>query len=314
MADRSLILTLAKVLIAAAWVDGEVTQDEINSAKDLLFHLPHTAANAPGMRLTSREWSILEMYVESPVDAAERARLVSELQTALRTPEDKALVLDMLEEVVRADGAVSPEETAVLAEIKESIDQADTGLMGKLSRLFGGAVERRSEAAQGPNRELFYDDFVQNRVFYSVNQRLQAEGKSLSLDDGDLRKYSLAGALMAKVAQTDRTVTDAEFEAMAEALQERWDVARETAVFITEVAVSQTSATQDMYRMQREFASLTSETERERFIEVLFLVAAADDQVSFEETEEIRLLANGLNLSHSQFIAAKLAAAGQSAP
>lgn len=312
MADRSLILTLAKVLIAAAWVDGEVTQDEINSAKDLLFHLPHRAANAPGMKLSSREWATLEMYAESPVAADERARLVGELQEALRSPEDKALVLSMLEGVLQADGAVSSEETAVLAEIKDAIDQTETGLVSKLNRLFGGAVARRSAAVQGPNREQFYNDFVQNKVFYAVNQRLQLEGQSLTLPDEDLRKYSLAGALMAKVAHTDRTVMDEEFTVMVEALQARWGVKRETAVFIAEVAIAQISATQDMYRMQREFATLTSEAERERFIEVLFLVAAADGQVSFEETEEIRLLATGLNLAHPQFIAAKLAASAQS--
>jgi len=309
MADRSLILTLAKVLIAAAWVDGEVTQEEVNSAKDLLFHLPHVAANAPGMKLSSREWATLEMYVESPVGADERARLVAELQEALRSPEDKALVLSMLEGLVQADGAVSGEETAVLAEVKEAIDQTDVGLTGKLSRLFGGAVARRSEATRGPNREQHYDDFVQNKVFYAVNQRLQTEGKSLTLPKEELRKYSLAGALMAKVAQTDRTVTDEELAVMVEALEKRWQVARETAVFVAEVAIAQISATQDMYRMQREFATLTSEEERERFVEALFLVAGADGQVSFEETEEIRLLATGLNLAHTQFIAAKLAAA-----
>jgi len=267
------------------------------------------AANAPGMKLSSREWATLEMYVESPVGAAERARLVAELQEALRSPEDKALVLSMLEGLVQADGTVSGEETAVLAEVKEAIDQTDVGLVGKLNRLFGGAVARRSEAAQGPNREQFYDDFVQNKVFYAVNQRLQAEGKSLALPKEALRKYSLAGALMAKVAQTDRTVTDDELAVMVEALEKRWQVARETAVFVAEVAIAQISATQDMYRMQREFATLTTEEERERFVEALFLVAGADGQVSFDETEEIRLLATGLNLAHTQFIAAKLAAA-----
>lgn len=310
MADRTLILTLAKVLIAAAWVDGGVTQDEINSAKDLLFHLPHTAANAPGMKLSSREWATLEMYVESPIDAAERARLLAELQEALRSPEDKALALAMLEGVVQADGVVSAEETAVLNEIKQAIDQADIGLAGKLSRLFGGAVQRRSAAA-GPNREQFYQDFVQNKVFYAVNQRLQLEGKRLDISEADLRKYSLAGALMAKVAHLDDAVTDGEVAVIVRALREGWGVSEETAVFITEVATAQMSAIQDVFRMQREFATITSEAERESFIEVLFLVAGADGSVTIDEIEEIRRMANGLNLSHPQFIAAKLAAGKQ---
>ena len=74
MSDKNLILTLAKVIVAAAWADGEMTLEEINSLKDLLFQLPH----AGGVQITGREWARLEMYIESPVGAAERARLVEQ--------------------------------------------------------------------------------------------------------------------------------------------------------------------------------------------------------------------------------------------
>ena len=40
MRDETLILTLAKVLIASAWADGELTNDEVNCIKDLMFNLP----------------------------------------------------------------------------------------------------------------------------------------------------------------------------------------------------------------------------------------------------------------------------------
>jgi uncharacterized tellurite resistance protein B-like protein len=309
MADRNLVMTLAKVLIAAAWADGEVTAEEINSVKDLLFHLPHVPQNAPGMRLSSQEWTVLEMYMESPVAEAERTGLVNDLQEALRSPEDKSLALAMLTGLVQADGVVSAEETAVLQEIRAAIQEADTGLFSKLGRLFGGAVQKRSDA-YAPNREQHYDDFVKNKVYFAVQQRLQATGQQLNLADADLRKYSLAGALMAQVAHLDRVVTDEERAAMVAALQARWGVAEETAVFITEVALSQVNATLDTFRMQREFTTSTSEAERERFVELLFVVAGADGQASFDETEEIRRLAMGLNLSHTQFIDAKLRAKG----
>ncbi len=309
MADRNLILTLAKVLIAAAWADGEVTLEEVNSVKDLLFHLPHVPENAPGMRLSSQEWAVLEMYMETPVAEAERTRLVDDLQEALRSPEDKSLAVAMLEGLVQADGEVTAAETAVLHEIRTAVETADVSLMGKLGRLFGGAVQKRA-AANAPNREQHYDDFVKNKVYFAVRQRLQATGQQLDLSDAELRQYSLAGALMAQVAYQDRAVTDEERAAMVAALQERLGVTGETAVFITEVALSQISATQDTFRMQREFATITSEAERERFVELLFVVAAADGQASFDETEEIRRLAMGLNLSHTQFINAKLKAKG----
>jgi len=303
MPDKNLVMTLAKVLIAAAWVDGEITEEEANSAKDLLFYLPQTTG-MKDMKLTAQEFALLEMYVDSPVDDAERARLVAELQDAVQTSEDKAFVVSMLKHVLEADGVVSHEETAVLTDIETAVDEVHTGTFSGLSNLFGGAVKRRSEVADAPNRELYYDDFIKNRVFYFVEQRLN--GQEIGLGEADLRKYSLAGGLMAKVAQTDRKVTDEEFAAMESALQDKWGVEMETAVFITEVAVAEITATQDVFRMYREFSTLTTEDERVRFVEALFAVAAADGDVSYEETEEIRTISNGLNLYHHQFIDAKM--------
>ncbi len=295
MPDKNLVMTLAKVLIAAAWVDGEITEEEANSAKDLLFYLPQTAG-MKDMKLTAQEFAMLEMYVDSPVDDAERARLVANLQDAIQSKEDKIFVISMLKQVLEADGKVTDEETAVIAEIETAVDEVNTGAFSSLSTLFSGAVKRRSEVANAPNRELYYEDFIKNRIFYFVEQRLN--GQMIDLDESDLRKFSLAGGLLAKVAQTDHQVTDEEFTAIETALQEKWGVARETAVFITEVAVAEITASQDVFRMYREFCTMTTEGERVHFVEALFAVAAADGEVSFDETEEIRVIARGLNLYH----------------
>jgi hypothetical protein len=75
MSDRTLILALAKVIIAAAWADGQVTLEETNSLKDLLFRLPRSSRKH-GRRISAREWAALEIYMESPIDGTERDRLV----------------------------------------------------------------------------------------------------------------------------------------------------------------------------------------------------------------------------------------------
>ena len=77
MSDKNLILTLGKVIIAAAWVDGEITLEETNSLKDLLFWVPH-AGYKQGLQITGRDWAMLEMYIQAPVGDAERARLIEE--------------------------------------------------------------------------------------------------------------------------------------------------------------------------------------------------------------------------------------------
>ena len=112
--NRSGMMTLAKVLIAAAWADGEITIEEQNCLKDIIFHL--TDAGHP---LTGQEWSLLEMYMDSPVEDAERARLVADLQDAVRTPEERQFVLDALQQMALADGVTDEEEQRIIYSLSD---------------------------------------------------------------------------------------------------------------------------------------------------------------------------------------------------
>jgi uncharacterized tellurite resistance protein B-like protein len=307
MADRNLIKKLARVLIALAWADGKVSNDEINSLKDLLYRLP-AAGLEHGIQLSGREWARLEMYMEEPVGSAERARLVAELQNAIRSRSDKRLVIDALRSIVEADGAVSAEEEATLVEIEEALADVQTGILGGLERLLGSSMQQRREAVAGaPNREAFFDDFLQNKVYYQLARHLRQDDLQLSLTDEEQRKLALAGGLMAKVAHADREVTDAEFETIATIIRRHWDLTAEEAAFVAEVALASVHVTYDTLRMMRELFARTSEAERRQILTTLFAVAAADGDIAHDEHEEIRMMAKGLKLTHRDFIDAKLA-------
>ena len=298
MANENTIKTIAKVMIAAAWADGSVSPEEINSLKDLLFQLPD---------MTASDWSELDIYIETPVGEAERIRLEEELLAQLTTPEDKALAIAALNDVVSADGRVSDSERAVLEEIKPMIESADVAILGPLSRLMRGSIKLRSqEAANAPNREVYLEDFTHNKIFYLVSRRLELESEDISVSEPVLRKLSLAGGLMAHVAYVDQEVTEAEFDAMADILEAKWGASTVEAALVAEVAVSETSKGLDIYRLSREFFETTTAEQRVRFLDVLFAVADGDGRVSYEETEEIRLIAKMLKLTHRQFIDAKL--------
>ena len=292
---EDLILTLAKVLIAAAWADGELTHEEVNSIKDLLFHLP---------QLTARQWASLQMYIESPVGDAERARLVEELKLAIQTPRDRDLAQLALEEMLQADGEVTEEEEQVAAEIRANLESVN---VGALSRLVKGMTGRRAEAlANAPNREAYLEDYVRNRVYYGVRRRLDLGETELQVGDDVLRTLSLAGGMMAQVARVNPQVSDAEVATMVDALEAHWHLDGDQAAFVAGVAISETASLMDRYRLAREFASVCNPKERAEFLDVLFAVAAADGVARYDEIEEIRGLAQTLKLSHRQFIHAKL--------
>jgi uncharacterized tellurite resistance protein B-like protein len=308
MSKAHLILTLAKVIIAAAWADGEMSNEEINSLKDLLFHLPHSGRGRD-TQLSGREWAMLEMYIESPVSPEERAVLIEQLQNALRTPADRELALSALQELVHADGVVTPQERAVVQEIRNALESVDLNIINQLGRLIRGPIQRRSQVVAGAGmREEHLDDFIKNKVYYAVRRRLDLDEAEDGLDisEAKLRKLSLAGGLMARVAHVDDKVTEDELEKMTRALQKGWELSREHAAIVAQVAASEAAADLDPFRLTRQFTTHTTHTERARFLNVLFAVADADGKVSHEEIEEIRRLARGLNLAHRHFIDAKL--------
>jgi uncharacterized tellurite resistance protein B-like protein len=140
------IITLAKVIVAAAWADGEVSSEEMNSLKDLLFGMSD---------LTANDWAKLEIYIDAPIEAEERNRLITELQSAIATPEEKALALSAIDEVILADGVITDAEKAAAQEIKEAINTISVGILPQMARLIRGPVQRRQKVFEaGPNREL----------------------------------------------------------------------------------------------------------------------------------------------------------------
>jgi uncharacterized tellurite resistance protein B-like protein len=291
-------MALAKVMIAAAWADGDVNNDEMNSLKDLLFQLPE---------MTASDWAELDIYIETPIGDAERARLVADLQASLKSSQDKEMALTMIDELVEADGEISVEEQASVNEIKSAIKDANVGVLGSMGNFLGGSVNRRSKAVtDAPNRELYLDDYVKNKVYYSVSRRLELEETEIDLSEKELRRLSLAGGLMARVAYVDHEVQEGEFDTMVSAIKGNWELSDIEAAMVAESAVSAITKGLDYYRLSRRFFESTNEDERLHFMDALFAVADGDSGVSYEEIEEIRTIATVLKLTHKQFIDAKL--------
>ena len=295
MADNSVILSLAKVMAAVAWADGQISNDEINSLKDLTFHLP-------GM--TAGDWAQIDIYIDSPVSPAERQRLVKELEENLKSQADRNLALNALDSLIQSDGSVSAAEQEVVSQIKSDIQNAHVGSWG---RFIHGRTDKRSQAVQmAPNRELLIGDFVNNKIYYDVALELNAEKDIPQLSEADLRKLSLAGGLLARVAYADQNVSGLENQAIIAALREHWGVTPTEATIVAKAAAANVQADLDYYRLTRSFFEVTTEEERVGFLDVLFAVTTSDGQASFAEVEEIRQIASGLLLTHQQFINAKL--------
>lgn len=302
MAKHPVAMALAKVIIAAAWADGDLAHDEVNALKNLLAELGQTGGREE-LALTANEWAELEIYLYSPVGPEERARLVSELVATLGGPRDRRLALEALDQLVQADRVLTDQERAVTAEIREALMAADLGVLTQLGRLVRGGMRAR---AAGPNREEHLDEFLTNRVYYAVRQRLgRAPDADLGIPLEEARVLALAGGLLAYVAHIDGQVADAELARIREALSASWGIDATKAAVVAEAALAESASGLDYYRLTKEFADRTSVERRAGFLDALFAVAGAEGGISGEESATISRITQSINLTHEHFVAAK---------
>lgn len=149
MAKHPLVMALAKVIIAAAWADGELSLDEVNDLKRLLAELGQTGGQ---FALTADDWAELEIYLYSPVEAAERARLIADLRDLIITPGQQQLVLQAIERLLIADRVLTPVEREVAQEIQRALTQDSQSLLFQIGRAFRLALGIR---AGGPTAKTF---------------------------------------------------------------------------------------------------------------------------------------------------------------
>ena len=299
MAGKSFILELGKLLIAAAWADGVLSTEEVNGLKELLFQLPD---------ISGEEWMELELYMASPVGEAERQRLLDRVLGRMGSAGDKALALETIEKLMPQEASESDQQTEVIQQLRDDLEQGSGGFLDHLRRPFRRMLNLRGQHyTQEQDRETRLEDFIKNTIYFQVTMELRDRGITFDMPDSDIRKLCLAAGLMARVAGVDHVVSSEETRVMSGVLQRHWTLTEEQAQLVAEISHHRIFRGLDSVRLVKRFKDLTTRTERKDFLHCLFEVANAADQTSFEEIEEIRSLVKGMDLSHQDFLDAKLA-------
>jgi hypothetical protein len=100
---QSFYLALAKVLGAAAWIDGPISQAEVNVVKSLLNEL--------SPRLTTRELQPVQRYLAEPVPREHWSELLAQLSEFTQRRGRLQFALERLQALLSADGAPSQAES-----------------------------------------------------------------------------------------------------------------------------------------------------------------------------------------------------------
>jgi uncharacterized tellurite resistance protein B-like protein len=298
MTNSETVRALARLLVGQTWAHYDVSSEGLKLLADIIFGLPEISAY---------DWEDLYLYWETPIGENERARLGQALLNQLRTPEEGAIVKQILDEIVRADGRVTSEEAALLREAGSAIDRGDPILIDITERLLGSALPKRAQnmnAQTGYLQTIFVD-----RVMQRFESEFDGDAESaLGLDEDERWKLIYTGTLMGRVAYVDYGIDEQEVATMRRILQRDWGLSENHALIVVEYAGEAAVKGLDLKRLTRHFFDLTSYQERVAFLEILFEIARAHAGITDREVAEIGRITHALKMDVEDFEDAKLRA------
>jgi len=285
---------LIRVLIALAWADGEISNEELNFLKDFFFKFD----------FSGEDWAKIELYLEDPIPPEEAEALIKDFVQRLSSPREREAVIKMLEDLMAADGKTRPEEADFLARCISTFRETGTAaaLMGRFKGLFRKTM-LRPDGASRRGEEL--DDFLNNRILFKLRRKLEREKLSIEADSERLAYVALFAGLMGCVAAAQGGVCKEERAVLEEHLKKMAGFDFEAVELMLSVVDEAAAKGLDPFRLTRRFYEVSSKAQREQLVDCLFDVAGADKDLAHVELETIRDIAYGLKFSHREFIEAK---------
>lgn len=290
-------LDFLRVLIAAAWADGELTVDELNNLKVYFRELG----------LANDELIGIELYLKDPIDAGEAETIIDDF-LARASGKERETLIAAVRDLVLVDGELGEGERRFLAMLEAADGKTTTAgvFVAQLKRLW---ASRPAHPDARFRRSELVDEFVRNRVLYQVKRRLGVSGTALDAEtERELRTVCAIAGLLGHVARADRRFDDDERATIAESLDGISTLQSRDVDVLVDIVRSDVLADAGYFSFVRELNELASMEDKRKILAMLFDLAAADAEITHDEHEEIRKISKALHLDHDAFIAAKLAA------
>lgn len=130
-----------------------------------------------------------------------------------------------------------------------------------------------------------------------------------AMDREQARFVAAFAYILSRVANADREISREETAAMERIVHELGHLSEEQAVLVVQIAKSQNRlfGGTENFIVTRDFREMASRDQRQKLLDCLFAVSAADDSISSVEEAQIRQIASELGFSHKQYIQARLA-------
>jgi len=126
MIDKELSLAIAKVLIAAAWVDGVVQPEEEQFLRDFVSRMPG---------IDNHTWDDLEPMLERPIYEAERIRYLRDMRNRIGDRKDRRFAIQAINQLFISDGEIAPEESEAVQQMVSIVNGDETAVYQEMLKM-----------------------------------------------------------------------------------------------------------------------------------------------------------------------------------
>jgi len=280
---------LLKVLAAAAWADGRLDREEVNRIKELM--LRHGLDDD-----LVRE---IDALLAAPVSYTRCEELTRELMGVLRSKAERDEALAEVEAIFRADGEIDPAERELLDSLSGIMDAFTSvdGFMSRITSVFRRALGGLRQPGESPG-EL--SRFLRNEVLKRLHDVSAGEWAG-EADAASLNYYTLFGAVLGRVADTEGGISPEEVGTIRKVLAERFDLRPPLLDWVVQAVREASSAHLDRQGLLSEFNRVSDTGRRRELLDAAFAVAAADGEIGADELQELRLISNFLWLDPREY-------------
>lgn len=288
-------VALGKTLIAAAWVDGELNQQEMACLKKIILQLPG---------ITFDDWRKLKIYLAYPLTKPEQVKVAERFAEQVYLKHHRQNAWESMLAVIRADGGVNLEEKKFAEEIDLALsDNAESFLRTLKFYFFKHSIfNQEAWPEEQTGREKFIHEFFDNPVYFLFRKAILNKDISVVQSKPELQKICLFSALLAWMAKVDDKINFPELKQIRAILKKTCGLSDEVAKCIQEVSFSIDANDLELSEVVTSLREVTHRYERNDLFHALSRLLVIDGEVTDEELESLRTIALYLEISQEVWI------------
>ena len=289
---RALNIALGKTLIAAAWVDGELNEEELNCLKSLILQMP---------QITFDDWRKLKIYMAYPITLPEQNAIVENFTEKVYLKGHQKIAWNALIQVLQADGSVNIEEKAFARELESALEESSSSFLRKIKFFL---FQERIESTPGwqatrSERDKFIHEFFDNPVYFIFRKAILTEQLEVPHSKPELQKVCFLAAILCWFANSDGRLSLSEEEFILETLIKHCGIKRNLSECIFKVGKSIDVTDLQLSELVSSFADATPRQERNDFFILISKMILLDRSLSPQELECLRTVALYLDISET---------------